>query len=216
MSSCLQQFWTPLELSGHKHQARLPCSPGLAVNGRMGRLSSFELFHKPVCGAAVKGLSMQRNNFVGLKSALSDCNWQLLPRLERPLHQSFPMPAHVGPMHLLLRCSVSEVLNSKYCYVCQAITKDGLEEGCLPEDVRASIWRSKLALSFAHNAMQCILSRAPSGTPPPSPAASRAVALLQGPPLKFVQCFAITPLPLPRCLRSSPPKPPYMAYTGSY
>ncbi len=66
----------------------------------------------------------------------------------------------------------------------------------LPAEVQASVARAKLAIRCTQLATLCMLrSAAPTGTL--TEAAARAADLLQRAALKFVQCFALIPLPLP-------------------
>ena len=66
----------------------------------------------------------------------------------------------------------------------------------LPAEVQASVARAKLAIKCTQLATLCVLRcAAPTGALTES--AAHAVDALQRSAFKFVQCFALTPLPLP-------------------
>ncbi|BDA44330.1 Uncharacterized tRNA/rRNA methyltransferase YfiF at C-terminar half [Coccomyxa sp. Obi] len=66
----------------------------------------------------------------------------------------------------------------------------------LPAEVQASVARARLALGCTQLATLCLL-RCAAPDDSLREAAARAVDMLQRPTMKFVQCFALTPLPLP-------------------
>ena len=69
--------------------------------------------------------------------------------------------------------------------------------------MQASVARARLALVCTQLAMLCLL-RCTGHHDSLTEAAARAVDSLQRPTMKFVQCFALTPLPLPGGRRWAP------------
>lgn len=73
----------------------------------------------------------------------------------------------------------------------------------LPAEVEASVARARLALECTQLAMLCML-RSAQRTGALTEAAAHAANLLLRLASKFVQCFALTPLPLPGSRRHAP------------
>ncbi len=73
----------------------------------------------------------------------------------------------------------------------------------LPAEVQVSVARARLALGCTQLATLCLL-RCAAHADSLREAAARAVDMLQRPTMKFVQCFALTPLPLPGGRRWDP------------
>lgn len=85
----------------------------------------------------------------------------------------------------------------------QLVSGYGRQASSLPDVARASMELNRLLLDFLDEAAQCILqdAEARSAKNKLSPSKSRAISFLQSPQLKFIQCFALTPLPMPRSRR---------------